>query len=55
MGGRVVLFQLVLNLILTYQMSVSVLSEGARRKLHGLFNRFLWGGLVDRRKLHLVN
>lgn len=36
-------------------MPMNVLPKGVKRRLHGLFSHFLWGGSVDKRKLHLVS
>lgn len=55
MGGRLVLIRSVLSSIPIYHMSVNVLPVGVKKKLHGLFYRFLWGGLVVKNKMHLVN
>lgn len=49
-----VLIRSVLNFIPIYQMSVNVLSKGIKMKIHGMFSRFLWGGLVDKKRIHLV-
>lgn len=54
MGGHLVLIRYVLSSIPIYHMLVSVLLKGMKRKLHGMLNRFLWGGSVDKSKLHLV-
>lgn len=55
MDGWVVLIRSVLSSILVYQMLVNVMLEGVRRKLYGLFSRFLWGGSENKRKMHLVD
>lgn len=36
-------------------MLVNVLPKSVKRKLHALFSSFLWGGLEEKRKIHLVN
>lgn len=41
MGGRLVLIRLVLSSIPIYQMSVNVLLDGVKKKLHSLFSRFI--------------
>lgn len=33
---------------------VSVLPEIVKWKMYGMFSRFIWGGSVDKPKLHLV-
>lgn len=55
MGGRLVLIQSVLNYIPIYRMSLTILPEDIKRKFHGFFSRFLWGGFKDKQKIHLVN
>lgn len=36
-------------------MSVNVLQEGVKGKLHSLFSLFLWEGSANKRKLHLMD
>ena len=55
MGERLTLIKSVLNSIPIYQVLVNVLPKRVKKKLHGLFSSFLWGGLGDKRMLHLVN
>lgn len=49
-----VLIRSVLNSISIYQMSVNVFPKGIKRKLHGMFSHFPWGGLEDKKRMHLV-
>lgn len=44
----------VLNSISIYQISMNVMAKGVKNKLYGLFSQFLWGSLVDKKKMHLV-
>lgn len=55
MGGRLTLIRLVLSSIPIYHMLVCVFLEAVKKKLCGLFYRFLWGGLEEKNKLHMVN
>lgn len=55
MGGRLTLIQSMLSSFPILQYVGYVLPEGVKRNLYGLFNRFLFGGSVNKCKLHLVN
>lgn len=49
MGGRVALIRLVLSSLVIYQMLVSILLEGVKRKLHG-FSIVSYGGFLGQEK-----
>lgn len=41
--GRLVLVRSVLSSIPIFHMTVNIMPDGVKRKLHRLFSRFLWG------------
>lgn len=45
-----ILIRLMLSSNPIYQMSMSILLEGVKRKLHGLFSCFLWKGSIYKKK-----
>ncbi|KAL4388297.1 hypothetical protein GQ457_09G027380 [Hibiscus cannabinus] len=53
-GGRIVLLKSVLFSLPIYYMSLFKLPMSVYRKLTSLMANFLWGGSVDKRKIHWV-
>ncbi|KAL4353692.1 hypothetical protein GQ457_06G031150 [Hibiscus cannabinus] len=53
-GGRLVLLQSVLSSLPIYFMSIFRMPVAVYRKLSSIMANFLWGGSVDKRKIHWV-
>jgi hypothetical protein len=54
-GGRVTLIHSILSSIPTYYLSLFPIPVSVAKKLERLQREFLWSGLGDETKFHLVN
>ena len=53
-GGRITLLKLVLHNLPIYYMSLFRVSSGVGKIIEKLMRNFLWEGVSDRSKIHLV-
>ncbi|CAN1815182.1 Putative ribonuclease H protein At1g65750 [Linum perenne] len=54
-GGRVVLLKSVLSHLPTYFLSILRIPATVLAKLESIQKRFLWGGLEEKRRIHLIS
>ncbi|KAG7992074.1 hypothetical protein I3843_02G109700 [Carya illinoinensis] len=53
-GGRITLIKSTLSNLPTYFLSLFLVPAGVANRLEKIFRDFLWGGLEDARKCHLI-